>query len=289
MNFRTTVGIVVSILLLCGCIGHETDKTTSNIAFSPVIGYDTRADESIPFPEDRSFRVWAQEGSSGPIFMQDEVVSYNSGWTTSYVWPENELNFEACWPIDLPVEYSATNGIQINAFDCATGDIDILLAKGSSEQVADGILPLRFDHLLSRLEFRMMHSLADGMSVRLKKIVLKGYGQKGDYNTVDPGMWYVKEYDASRVVFESEEGAEVIKGEPLYFGDDFYTMPQICVASVEVSYEVKFGDGTWIPQVESIDILEVIWESGKHYTYTLNLCMDKLKHTTGISSWSNRE
>ena len=289
MKFRALVVCFVGAMLLSSCIALNTDKTTVNIAFRPVIGYDTRADESIPFPEDRSFRVWAQEVSSGQIYMQDERVSYNGGWTTSYIWPENDLNFEACWPVDLPVEYSARNGIQINSFDCTGGDVDILLAKGSSEQVADGILPLRFDHILSRIEFRMMQSLADGMSVRLKKIELKGFGNMGDYNTRTSDMWDVRVYNASRVVFESEEGEAVAKGEPLYFGDDFYTIPQICVASVEVSYEVKFADATWIPQADTIKTLEVAWDPSKHYTYTLNLCMDKLKHTTGISSWSNRE
>lgn len=289
MKFRALVVCFAGAMLLSSCIALNTDKTTVNIAFRPVIGYDTRVDESIPFPEDRSFIVWAQEGSSGQIYMQDEKVSYNGGWTTSYIWPEKDLNFEACWPVDLPVEYSARKGIQINSFDCTGGDVDILLAKGSSEQVADGVLPLRFDHILSRLEFRMMHSLADGMSVRLKKIELKGFGSTGDYNNKVSDMWDVKEYNASRVVFESSEGAEVAKGEPLYFGDDFYTIPQICVASVEVSYEVKFADATWIPQADTIKTLEVAWDPSKHYTYTLNLCMDKLKHTTGISSWSNRE
>ena len=289
MKFRALVVCFAGAMLLSSCVALNTDKTTVNIAFRPVIGYDTRVDESIPFPEDRSFRVWAQEVSSGQIYMQDERVSYNGGWTTSYIWPENDLNFEACWPTDLHVEYSARNGIQINSFDCTGGDVDILLAKGSSEQVADGILPLRFDHILSRLEFRMMHSLADGMSVRLKKIELKGFGNRGDYNTRASDMWDVREYNASRVVFESEEGVAVAKGEPLYFGDDFYTIPQICVASVEVSYEVKFADATWIPQTDTIKALEVAWDPSKHYTYTLNLCMDKLKHTTGISSWSNRK
>lgn len=274
---------------MSSCIALDTKKTTLKIAFRPVIGYDTRADESIPFPEDRSFRVWAQEGSAGTVYMQDERVAYNGGWTTSYIWPETDLDFEACWPVDLPVEYSSRKGIQINAFDCTNGDVDILLAKSGSEQVADGILPLRFDHLLSRLEFRMMHSLADGMSVRLKKIELKGFGQKGDYNADLKDAWSVREYDFSRVVFESEEGSVLRKGDPEYYGDEFYAIPQICVASVEVSYEVKYADATWIPQVETIKNLEVVWESSKHYTYTLNLCMDKMKHTTGISSWSNRE
>lgn len=291
MKSRTLVVFLAGALLLSSCIALNTDKTTVNIAFRPVIGYDTRAEESIPFPEDRSFRVWAQDGSAGSVYMSDERVSYNGGWTTSYIWPERDLNFEACWPTDIPVEYSDRKGIQINAFDCTAGDVDILLAKGSSEQVADGILPLRFDHILSRLEFRMMHSLTDDISVRLKKIELKGYAQKGDYNTKTSGKWHVTEYNASRVVFESEEGAELVKGEAIYFGEEFYTIPQICVASVDVYYEVKYQyqDAAWIPQTETISKLEIVWDPSKHYTYTLNLCMDKLKHTTGISSWSNRE
>lgn len=277
-------------MLLSGCMNLDIARTSSNIAFKPLIGYDTRALESVPFPQDRSFCVWAVNQTTGDNHIPGDIISYSSeGWKSSKQWTLDQMYFEAYWPEDLPMAFSKENGLQLNGFDGTNGNIDILVAKTTEDNEDDDVVILNFDHILSRVEFRMMHSLADGMSVRLKKIVLKGYGQKGDYNTVDPGMWYVKEYDASRIVFESQEGEDVSKGEPLYFGDEFYTIPQICVASVEVSYDVKFADATWIPQVETIDILEVAWESSKHYTYTLNLCMDKLKHTTGISSWSNRE
>ena len=264
-------------------------KNPVNIAFRPVIGYDTRADESVPFPEDRTFNVWAQKDRGGDLYLDNDNIAYKDGWNSPKIWLEEGLSFQAYWPLDIPVSYSKSEGIQIKGFDCTAGNVDILIAKAHSDANIDGVLVLPFDHILSRLEFRMMHSLADGMSVRLKKIELKGFGQNGDYNTASSGQWHVKDYSASHVVFESEEGAEVIKGEPLYFGEEFYTIPQICVASVEVSYEVKYADATWIPQVETIKNLEVVWESSKHYTYTLNLCMDKMKHTTGISSWRNRE
>ena len=289
MKIRTLIGYLGCVLLISSCVALNTDKTTMNIAFHPFIGYDTRAIESVPFPEDNSFRVWAKEGSAGSIYIQDEIVSYNDGWTTSYIWPEKELNFEAFWPEDLPIEYSVEKGIYINDFDCTDGDIDILLAKGGSEEVADGVQPLNFDHLLSRMEFRMKHSLSDEMSVRVKKIELKGFGQKGDYNGEYSDGWLVEEFNATRVVFESEEGAEVLKGEARYFGEEFYTIPQICIGSVEVSYEVRFSEAKWIPQSETIKKFEIAWEPSKHYTYTLNLCVDQLKYTPGISSWSNRE
>ena len=281
-----------AVWLLAGCVGWKHDNTIPvNIAFRPVIGYDTRATESIPFPEDQTFKVWAQEDFSGALYIEGEEILYNGGWKSPKVWTDNDMSFQACWPIDLPVSYSRGNGLQINGFDCRAGDVDILWAKAHSENEIDGVLVLPFNHLLSRVEFRMKHSLSEEMSVRVKKITIKGIAQTGDYNTKKKNQWISTNYDESRVVFDAGNtvGIDIPAGATPYIGDDFYAIPQVSAPMVEVVYDVRFGNAEWIEQSAEVGPLDTEWDSSKHYTYTLNLRMDKMVYTSGISSWNNRE
>lgn len=292
MNRTLTTGFLALTFLVTGCVGIETQRIPVKIGFTPVIGNDTRADESVPFPQDRSFRVWAVDESNKDIYLNDEVISYTSeGWLASRLWPENQLTFSACFPTDLDVDFSESNGISLSGFDCTKGDVDILIAKeDNADMDSDNLVPLRFDHILSRVEFRMMESLSDLMTVKMSKIEMKGFALVGDYNTEIKDEWSVSDITRSYVVFESEdpEGVELTE-EPVYFGKDFYVIPQTCRARVEVTCKVKYGSAEWIPQVEVIKSLDTRWEPNTHYTYTLNLTDAKLAHTTGISNWNNRQ
>lgn len=245
----------------------------------------------MPFPQEESFKVWAQEDRSGALYLEAEAVSYDGGWFASRDWPADELRFEACWPLDLPVEFSRSEGLQIRNFDCTVGDVDILMAEADGDNQVDGLVAMSFNHILSRVEFRMRHSLSDEMSVKVRKIELKGFAQKGDYNTKASDQWSSSDYTGSRVVFDvgEGEGVELPAGDVQYFGKDFFALPQVSAPEVEVTYEVRYANAGWVTQTETIEHLDTEWDPGKHYTYTLNLRMDKLVYTTGISSWNNRD
>ena len=292
------VGVVVALaLLLSGCMQLETTRTSNYIAFKPLIGHDTRAMESVPFPQDRSFKVWGVNQTSGQTLISGETITHASeGWLSQQKWPLDVVQFEAYWPTDLPMEFNPAEGLQLRDFDCGNGDVDILVASAyddnkEDDNKEDDVVVLRFDHILSRVEFRMMHSLSEGMSVRLKKIRMIGYANKGDYNTIVPHDWLVDDTDYTTVVYDAgtTDGIEILPGEAQYIGEEFYVIPQACAASLEVTYDVRYGEAGWIPETETIESLKTFWEPSKHYTYTVNLRMDKLTHTTGISSWNNRE
>ena len=115
-----------------------------------------------------------------------------------------------------------------------------------------------------------------------------GFASKGTYNSQEDEPWTVGTKDFSYVAFEDQEGV-ALTSDPIYVGDDFYTIPQLCNAKVEVTFDVKFGAAEWITQTEIIKELDTYWEPSTHYTYTLNLTDQKLTYTTGISTWSNRD
>ena len=284
--------LAATVALLSGCVSLDTTRTTSNITFRPLIGHDTRAVESVPFPEDQTFKVWASTQTTSETYIDAEEISHtDDGWVSSKKWPLETLTFEACWPTDLAVEYTNHNGLQLKGFDCTKGDMDILLARATSEDMIDGVNILRFDHILSRVEFRMLHSLSDDMSVRLRKIEMIGFAGKGDYNVKKKNEWSTDTNDFCYVVYDAgdTDGIDITSGASQYIGEDFYVIPQPCTAALAVTYDVRFGDANWSPQTETIESLNTFWDPSKHYTYTINLRMDKLTHTTGISSWNNRE
>jgi hypothetical protein len=181
--------------------------------------------------------------------------------------------------------------LQLKDFDCSEGDTDLLLAKAYDNNEEDDVVVLSFSHLLSRVEFRMLHSLPEDMRVRLKKIEMIGFACKGDFNTRNPGAWSVGESDFSYVVYDAaqSDGLIIPHGAAEYIGEEFHVLPQGCTASLEVQYEICYGTAEWVPQSDRIEALNTQWDPGRHYTYTLNLKMDKLTHTTGISSMKNRE
>ena len=289
--------IAAAALVLTGCVKQGTEWAPENIAFRPLIGHDTRAVESVPFPQDRSFKVWAVNQNAGiyldgGMYLDAEAISYGEdGWVSSKKWPRHELKFEACWPTDLAVEFSPVNGLQLRDFDCSKGDVDILMARASDNDQIDGFSILRFDHILSRVDFRMLHSLPEEMHVRLKRMELKGFASKGDYNTTKKDEWSVDAYDFSYVIYDAgeTEGITINAGTARYIGEEFYVIPQMITTTLDVTYELRYGTAGWVPQTESIETIETIWDPSKHYTYTINLRTDKLTHTAGISSWNNRD
>lgn len=287
--------LATAVLLLSGCVKQQAAWTPVNIAFRPLIGHDTRAVESVPFPQDRSFKVWAVNQNDGiyldgGIYLDAEEITYGEdGWVSSKKWPRHELDFEACWPTDLAVEFSPVNGLQLRDFDCSKGDVDILVAHASDNDEIDGISILRFDHILARVDFRMVHALPEEMSVRLKRMELKGFASRGDYNTKKKDEWTIGTADYSYIVYDAgqTDGIDIGSSTASYIGEEFYVIPQMLLTSLDVTYEIRYGTAGWVPQTETIKSIETIWDPSKHYTYTITLRPDKLTHTTGISSWDN--
>lgn len=286
----TIYSLISAIVILHGCsFGDDMVKTHANIGFNPVIGHDTRADESVPFPKDRNFNVWALDCSNGNIVINKENIDYGTdGWISATKWPETELEFTAYWPVNLNPEYNKEKGIIIKDF--SDEDTDLLVAREKAVYGSDTLIPLHFQHILSRLEFRVRCTLEEHIEFKLTKIELKGYSKKGSYNLNGNGFWETDDANNSKVIYDSEQGASFnISREAQYIGDDFLTIPQICKGTVTVHFMIKIGDGEWIYDSLTTKPLDTEWESGKLYTYTLIITDAKLTFTTGISNWNNRE
>ncbi len=287
------IGIIVVILAAAGCMSETmTTKIPVNIGFRPVIGHDTRADESIPFPQDRTFSAWAVSNFDQSIYINNETIACNGGeWKSKCVWPEESLRFSAFYPQDVPHTFSYEKGVMINEYSTADGGRDLLIAStvAGGDESTDSLVNLRFDHILSRIEFRMQHSLSSDITVMLQKVELTGFALQGSYNVTDYLKWNKSSENETYVVFEDEDGIR-LSTQTQYIGNDFYTIPQLCKAEIIIRYKIRYGNNGWVTdQIESTGNLRSEWGPGKQYTYTLNLTETKLTCTTGISNWNNRE
>lgn len=289
MNFKLTSVLLASCCLLTACVGGlQTAKVSVNIGFRPVIGNDTRAEESVPFPTDKSFILWAQEQNSDNLYIDKTTVAYDNGWTVDKLWGDNPLRFSACWPTDLDYVHSKADGVQIHGFELADGDIDIIVAETTADNKSNALVTLNFQHVLSRVEFRVNHYLTDNMSIRINKIELKNIAKKGSYNTTAKNDWSGLSEYGSHVVFDHPEGQMISSQTLNYVGEELYAIPQLTVGVLEMQCEVRYGSGGWVPQKYVIDPFEIIWDPGKHYTYSITFRMDQVVYTAGISSWGNR-
>lgn len=287
---KLIMGFLAMILCFTGCQKEKTGWIPTNIGFEPYIGHDTRtAVESVPFPEDRSFSVWAFQKNAQSLYINNETIEYGEdGWLSSKLWPRTPLTFEACWPTDLNINYEMGVGIVIKDFDISQNEVDILYAKAEEVDSELGqFAPIEFDHILSRVEFRMKQSLSSEMSVRVDKIELRGFSKKGDFNKSGNRMW-TTDGTFNSYVFDTSDSPVDVEADPIYLGEDFYAIPQAFSASIIVEYQVKAGSANWIPQQEKIQDFLVDWKPGTHYTYTLNLTETNLTYTSGISNWNNR-
>lgn len=279
-------------LMAGGCVaGMRTEKIPMNIGFRPVIGHDTRAEESVPFPENRSFHVWATDTRNGDTILDNEKISHTAGgWLASRAWPETELSFTAYWPEDLAPEYKAGHGLVIRNYNAIEKNEDLLVARNACDYEVDSLVVLNFDHILSKVDLRVKHSLQDNIEVIIRKIEIVGFAFAGDYGTVNSGEWIKGDATDTYTVYEDPDG----NGWPLtkdatYIGEAFYTIPQLCKAEIVMDCDVRVGNGAWIPDHLTTGKLSTGWESGKMYTYTLNMTDTNLTYTTGISNWNNRD
>lgn len=287
----TAVSMIVAVMMLFGCsFGEDVTKIPMNIGFKPVIGRDVRAAlESVPFPQDRTFNVWALNTTDGSIYLNKENIAHNSeGWLSLRKWPEAELNFTAYWPIELNPEYNKEKGLIFRDF--SSDDTDLLVAKEKTVYESDTLVTLHFEHILSRVEFRIKHSLEENMELVLTGIELNGYSKTGTYNEKGTGYWEVGAADHSKTIYDGKNNTSFkISKDAQYIGGYFYTIPQICKATATVYFNVRVNKGDWIPDSATTKTLDTEWENGKLYTYTLNITDKELAFTTGISNWNNRD
>ena len=248
MELSSKYCAVLCAFLLTGCIG-DMERDAKPIGFDPVIGHDTRAVvESIPFPEDRTFNVWATAEDGTPILAGETVAHGADGWKATKQWPDSELMFAAYYPSDLAPVYQPGHGFILHDFNASDDEVEVLIAQESiDEEGTSGIHTLHFEHILSRVDFRVKQSLSGDIEVRAVKAEISGFGLTGDYNVAGDYKWKVDGTDGRIVIYDAGQGEGItVTGTAQYFGDEFFVIPQYCKGEISITFMVRVGNGGWI-------------------------------------------
>ena len=282
-------------LLASACIS-KVELVQSPIVFNPVIGHEVRAaDMSVPFPEDKTFGVWALDSSNLSEYIDNEQVRHMDGeWTSSSrpLWPaSSSLSFLAYSPYSLPVRLDG-GALVLEDFDVSKDDSDILFAQTASGLTSvQGEVKIPFAHALSKLDVRVANGFGDGFDLRIDKIVLKGVAMRGSYHSLKRPYWRIDESSFDDIIiYDSERNGQFLAGPELQFiGDVHSIIPQAVKPSIELTYSFRVDQGQWIDgQMETVGLSDVYWESGRYYTYSLRINETKVSCTAGIGHWNER-
>ena len=282
--------------LATACIS-KVERVQTPIVFNPVVGNEVRStDMSVPFPEDKTFGVWASGNKSVGTFIADKEICCTDGvWVSESLpfWPSNSsLRFLAYSPYGLQMQLEDGN-LVMKGFDVHKNDTEVLFATTPSGLTSEqGEVKLPFTHALSKLDVRVANRFGSEIDLRIDRIALKGVAMRGDFNSSRHPYWKVDESTLEDVlIFDSERDGQFLAGTTMQFiGGVHAVIPQGLEPYFELVYAFRVDEGEWIDgQQESVQLRGVYWEPGRYYTYSLGINEEKVSYTTGIGHWNGRK
>ena len=298
MHLKTLILLPLAFLA-SACIS-SVELVQTEIVFDPVIGSEVRSssnvDMSVPFPEDKSFGVWALDSQSGGKYIDNQQIRCSGGiWGGESLpfWPSSSsLTFYAYAPYGLQMGLEG-GSLALEGFDVREDGTEVLFAKTSSGLTSsDGEVKLPFIHALAKLDVRVANGFGADVDVRIDRLLLKGVAMRGDFRSNRHQYWKADESSTVDVIiFDSERDGQFLAGPTMQFIGDVHTIiPQGLAPSIELTYAFRVDEGEWIDgQIDSVELRDVFWEPGRYYTYSLRINEMKLSCTTGIGHWNERK
>lgn len=321
-------GVTAALLAtgLAGCVESETGEgaaTARAIDFGVATESRTVVDEAADM---RAFSVWGHYVSKAEtlveVFGEIGLDKENTGVTVSGAggggwsyegaryWVEDvSYDFHAVYPVPLEgglkhaVEYTVEDGssaLSIIGFDASSGT-DLLYAgeKGLRyEATTRGSVPLRFYHLLARVEFvGKLDAVAAANGVTATVTAAKLHGMPKDGTFTSEGF---DENDAAATITAGwkpltnvSDSYATVTNEPLttaeksLFGDVFVFPGKVRQGyRFDVTYMVDGEQRT--QEVDLSTLAQTTWEPGKVYRYTLTVTAEEnLKLVVQVLDWEN--
>lgn len=290
MTRKLILSATVALIALDGCVKSSSTFDTVQICFEPVIGAEVRsASDNESFPKDESFCVTAITSSDNVFFENAEISFEQDAWTSSLLpyWPAGtELRFKGYAPADA----------QLKNFCPETNPEDLLVANPTKLfSSKDNPVHLEFTHALSKFSLRIGNGLPAGTQLRLQSITLDNIHFHGDFLPMEETIWnttgpanewvlYSLDVDTDPTV----DGLEISK-DFTYIMENVRVIPQDIKSTLTIVCAVKYPGYEWgTNQVwKSEKPLEIDWQAGRKYTYSISILEEGMTYTSGISSWNN--
>ena len=279
MRIKMLVYVVWAFVLALGVQScHQPDVLPEAVRYPILFGSsDSRAVATLDNLKTEGFRVHAYfKGEGAATFdheVNHQVVNGKDIWAlsnTEYWIPGATYWFKAFYPKDLAgitINDGKSQSYSINGYDIRN-QMDIMVASADALAVpADGVAPtsgsvvdLDFQHLLANVTIKAKSQI-DG--VIIQKIVI---GRADTNSTYNGSVWNLSgntttlEYSQPTTLTKGAEFVDVTNGGILVIPASANN--KTLTIQANKTYKLKFPTGTW--------------ESGKRYTYTLEIKQDDI-------------
>ncbi len=292
-----TFYIIVLAFAFSGCTFDSPDEYNPqlNLMFQPGMYMHIAHDYVERFPTDSDFAVrgWMQpQGSeylplsvahSSEVFVTDTTLrdtAKDTLWVISghLKWPstENTLSFLAYSPYSPKVSCDLKNGISYST-DILQDQTDFLYTETIEERhkVKDGwIVPVRFEHALSRIDVAVKHNLPDNEDIIVREIFLERVYSSGTFSSFAQPKWHTDTEVAQLDFFAGTYDAGPTL-EPV--GRYWFVIPQTLNTIFTVKYFYMNAGGHPVYQERSTKPVRTQLEAGKNYTYEFTIGPEEVK------------
>lgn len=298
---RLTGVIAVCSLFVAGCgsITPDTTPRTSEIlCCRPVANQLTRAEVNTdPWLKGMTFRGWAftlpeysywcYDMDAAECIAEAEVFSAggaDSLWysTSRNSWTnEQTVSLFAISPVDGDYTFDKERGIKVHDFDILS-DIDLRYAVPSldnSMKTHTYFVPLIFKHARCKVDLRV-NTVGAQYNITIMRISLLNLARTGDFN-VDTETWDINGANLITRDIPLPTNGLAMSSQVVYSLEDkpLWCIPQDLTKSCfEVEYYVDLGNGFLMHKVLRTPNFTGKWETGRHYTYNLNIREDSVNY-----------
>lgn len=232
------------------------------------------AKEYMPLMEARSKEVLVTDTSLRNTVKDTLwVVPENVIWPSKY---EN-LTFMAFSPFIAGCSCDMENGITYKT-NTLINQTDLLYTAPHSNlnKINNGwVVPLRFQHALCRMDFRIKHRVADNEKITVTKITVDEVHNQGTFKSLSTPQWELETQLEPLTFFE---GTREIAPLPDKIGHYWLLIPQQLDTRVTVEYTYTNAAGNTIAQkLKTTQRLRTNLAAGQTYTYTLSVGIDDIK------------
>lgn len=245
--------------------------TTTKAMTEPLaVGRSTPVNDANPLT---SFRVYAfkypTDGSATGKFFDAAVNNVSGSWSYEPVryWPDNcTLGFFGIAPVDIvpTIESESDWSIQYTVSSEPTQQPDIMTATTVNTLTQnDGLVNMKFQHLLSQINFKVNSELTDGTTIT--SVTLSGVHVSGTYvYRADEGHWTINPGSQSVVVDKLDTDGSLSYNKPDH---TLMLLPQDNLNDVTLTVELSNN------KTKSAT-LSGSWVAGTAYTYSINIKPD---------------
>lgn len=294
---------------------NTPEESVYPITFSAVTAYlDTKSpetkDETIARIKADGFHVWGSRDNDSNVFTCDGIdVTYVAGTDgTSGLWQYSPVRYWASGDYTFyavsPKNFVSTGGFETDGsfklnfgdgWDLSSTKIDLMLGKATASGAsklaeANGPTPvtLTFEHMLSMINFTAKNTEGRESTITITGVEISGNHYVAESCTMSSSSRQWNFADATAIwpvglqndVTLATDQFSAITSDLVVFPENNFNL------TVKVSYNITI-DGATGSDIKSATITPT-WESGKIYTYQINLTSDHITFSDPkVKDWAD--